>query len=68
MIFVILFILCSTGYLEVLKTAALEILEKSQEVSVKECFINPLNASVANQLTGFYMRATLAFNGLILHF
>ena len=32
--------------------------------------INPLNASVAlmicfaNQLTGFYMRATLAFNGL----
>ena len=38
-------------------------------------FINPLNASVslienrqliccANQLTGFYMRATLAFTGL----
>ena len=31
--------------------------------------VNPLNASdalicTANQLTGFYMRATLAFNGL----
>ena len=25
---------------------------------------NPLNTSVANQLTGFYMRATLAFNSL----
>ena len=30
-------------------------------------YLNPLNASVANvanQLTGFYMRATLAFNGV----
>ena len=27
-------------------------------------YINPLNANVANQLTGFYMRATMAFNGL----
>ena len=27
-------------------------------------YINPLNANVANQLTGFYMRASMAFNGL----
>ena len=34
-------------------------------MKVLTVFKKPFDAPQANQLTGFYMRATLAFNGLI---
>ena len=47
------------------KAAGLQLVRKGMRLAPPPSLFNPLNANVDCYLTGFYMRAALAFNGLI---